>query len=151
MTPRLLLFLVIITVSLFSACGGSPPPNTANTTTSTANKTQNNDMKNINPENKTANNVWINIHESISEWNPERDDYTSASSFMDIWLSGKNGYREEDFPQKGAAPLIKIIQNRDYFKNCGQAKDLRVHMFESAGHIKTVRNLYEELYKCPNS
>lgn len=145
-------------VFLISSCGSQSPP--ANSTNSQANNLSNttkpnnqnsniefNSNKTMTSKNDTLSS---NIDAAIDEWLPEHEVYSADSSFMDLWIHG-TGFHPEDFPEKGAKPLIAKIKQRDVFKNCKKAQKLTKQDFEPTGDIKTVADLNDKLYYCVNS
>lgn len=149
-------FLFVLSVALTVISCGDPAPNkpvtnanSANVAGNSANSLNSNQFNNVQTKiAKPQDPVMTNLTESIHSWIPEQE-YSVSSKLIYVWVKGGN--HPWDYSSKGAKKLISNIQSNNLFKDCSQAKNLKVKMFEPTGEIQTVGNLYDELYFCDSN
>jgi hypothetical protein len=92
--------------------------------------------------------VETHLREALYAWAPEQD-YPPQNSLNEIWTrSGKHPWK---YYPKGASSLLSGIKADDFFETCQRALKIELEQFQTSnGDIKTVKDLYDKLYDCPN-
>jgi hypothetical protein len=123
----------------------NPTANSPNASYDTKNALTNSQTSDSNTISPSVDIVMVRLDATLSKWAPE-NSHMPTTSLKAIWTeSGKHPWK---YYPKGVLKLMADVKDDDFFKNCDQAKNLVLMMFDVGGEIQTVSHLYKELYYC---